>query len=362
MKAIHQFVAGYSRGDAISNEALLIRNIFRSWGYTSEICSETRRILPELRKDALDIEAVRAIIEPDDIVLLHLSIGSIVNDVFANLPCRKAILYHNITPSEYLRGVQEEVAMNLAKGREQAKRLTAVATVNLADSAYNAREFEQMGCVSVGVLPLILNFDALRKGSDRRQYALFDDGKTNILFVGRCVPNKRIEDILYAFHYFQRYVEPNSRLILAGSYNGMESYQAYQLTIQKELKLRDVVFTGSIPQQSLNACYGVADLFLCMSEHEGFCIPVLEAMALDLPVLAHAAAAVPDTMDGAGVLFHQKEYDAIAEMMGRLCRETTLREAVIDGQRQRIERYESRNLEQELRQHLAPLLDDEKKQ
>ncbi len=337
-----------------------MRGIFRSWGYTSEICSETRRILPELRKDALDIEAIRTTVKPDDIVLLHLSIGSVVNDVFASLPCRKAILYHNITPPDYLRGVQEEVAMNLAKGREQAKRLATVASVNLADSAYNAREFEQMGCASVGVLPLILDFGALRNGLDRRQRALFDDGKTNILFVGRCVPNKRIEDILYAFHYFQRYVDSNSRLILAGSYNGMEAYHAYQLTVQKELKLRDVVFTGSIPQQSLNACYRVADLFLCMSEHEGFCIPVLEAMALDVPVLAHAAAAVPDTMDGAGVLFHQKEYDAIAEMMGRLCQVSPLREAVLAGQRQRIERYESRDLPKELRGHLAPLLDDAK--
>lgn len=356
MKAIHQFVAGYSLGDAISNEAVVLRDIFRSWGHPSEIYSEARRILPELRKDARDLQYAAADISPDDVALLHLSIGSAANDVFSGLPCRKVILYHNITPAEYLRGVQEEVSAMLAKGRDQARKLAGSADLYWADSAYNASELEEWGAPHVDVLPLVLNFDRLRKGTDRRQLKEFQDGKINILFVGRIVPNKRIEDILYAFYYFQRYVEPDSRLILAGSYSGMESYQAYQITRIQDLEIRDVVFPGSIPQTWLNACYRAADVFLCMSEHEGFCIPVLESMVMDVPVLAYAAAAVPDTMDGAGVLFHQKRFDYVAEMMGQLVRHTALREAVLAGQRQRIQRYESRDLKAELREKLAPLL------
>lgn len=313
MRAIHQFVAGYSRGDAISNEAMVLRDVFRSWGCASDIFSEQKRILPELRSEAIDVAQAAHRIQPDDIVLLHLSIGSIVNDVFAELSCRKALLYHNITPAEFFRGVQEETARSLARGREQMIRLAGVATVNLADSAYNAEELMAMGYPPVSVLPLVLDLSKLRQGLDRRQLKALSDDKVNVLFVGRCAPNKRIEDILRAFHHFQRYVEPNSRLILAGSYSGMESYYAYQLTVQRELKLRDVIFTGSIRQDALNACYRASHVFLCMSEHEGFCIPVIESMVMDVPVCAYASSAVPGTMDGAGVLFGRKDYARVAE-------------------------------------------------
>lgn len=356
MRAIHQLVAGFSRGDAISNEAIVLREIFRSWGADSEVFSEQRRILPELRRDARDIQHAKAAVETNDIALLHLSIGSIVNDVFSELSCHKAILYHNITPSEYFRGIQEEIARNLAHGRQQARRLATAGHVNLADSTYNAKEFQEMGCPTVAVFPLILDLAKLRQGFDRSQVKELDDGKTNVLFVGRCAPNKRIEDIMYAFHFFQRYVEPNSRLIIAGSFSGLESYYAYLLTVQRDLKIRDVVFTGSVRQEVLNACYRSADLFLCMSEHEGFCIPIIESMVMDVPVLAYSAAAVPDTMDGAGVLFGDKKFDLIAEMMGELISHEALRESVLQTQRDRVARYESRDLRAELRQHLAPLV------
>lgn len=356
MQAIHQFVAGYSNGDAISNEAIVLRDIFRSWGRPSEIFSEIKRILPELRGDAFDVSQAKERIKPDDVVLLHLSIGSIANDVFAELPCRKALLYHNITPGHYFKGVHEEAARNLDRGREQAQRLAGVAAVNLADSPYNADELRTWGYANVEVLPLVLDLEKLRKGTDRGTLKEFKDGKRNILFVGRIAPNKCIEDLLFAFQHFQRGVEPDSRLICAGSYSGMEAYQAYQLTVQRDLKLRDVKFTGSIRQADLNACYRAADVFLCMSDHEGFCIPVIEAMVMDIPVLAYAQAAVPGTMDGAGVLFHEKNHPAVAEMMGRMIHDAPFREAILRGQRARIKRYEERDLASELKRHLGPLL------
>ena len=123
MRAIHQIVAGYANGDAISNEARTMRALFRSWGFESQIYSERRRILPELRGEARDLEAGRDDFRPQDAVLLHLSIGSDVNDVFPALPGRKAILYHNITPPEYFRGVQEQTASLLDRGRRQAQAL-----------------------------------------------------------------------------------------------------------------------------------------------------------------------------------------------------------------------------------------------
>jgi len=356
MPAIHQFIAGFSRGDAISNEAVFMRDIFRQWGYPSEIFAERKRILPELRREAVDVAQATTRVKPSDVVLLHLSIGSLVNDVFDQLRCRKVILYHNITPPEFFRGVQEEVANFLARGREQARRLARGADLYLADSQYNADELEAMGAPNVTVLPLVLDLDKLRHDVDRRLLKQWQDGKTNVLFVGRCAPNKRIEDLLRAFYYFQRYVEPNSRLICAGSYNGLESYHAYQLTLRRDLELRDVEFPGSIPQSWLNAAYQAADVFGCMSEHEGFGIPLIESMAMGVPVVAYSAAAVPDTMAGAGICFHAKRFDAIAEMWGRVARPGPFRDAVLQGQKERMDRYTQRDLKRELQQHLEPLL------
>ncbi|MBU1693713.1 MAG: glycosyltransferase family 4 protein [Verrucomicrobia bacterium] len=355
-RAIHQLVAGFSHGDAISNEALVLRGLFRSWGCESDIFCEARRILPELRSEARDLAQSRGAFKPDDIVLLHLSIGSQVNDIFAELPCRKAVLYHNIPPPEYFRGIQEQIGHNLAKGREQAKRLAGKAQVVLADSRFNADELESWGYREAHVLPLVLDLARLRGAADRAVLKKYDDGLINILFVGRCVPNKRLEDALSAFHYFQRYVEPASRFIHAGSFSGVEHYHALLLTMMRDLQLQNVELIGSVRQDELNACYKSADLFLCMSEHEGFCIPLIESLVHDVPVLAYAAAAVPDTLDGAGVLFREKRHDLVAEMMGRLVRDAALRDAVLRGQRERLARYEHRDLSAELRTHLAPLL------
>lgn len=356
MTALHQITAGYTRGDAIANEARVLRGLFRSWGFESDIFSETRRILPELRRDARDVRDLAAACRPDDAALLHLSIGSMVNDAFAALPCRKAILYHNITPAHFFQGVQEEIARHLAWGREQARALAGRAGVVMAVSRYNAEELAGMGHAGIRVLPLLLDPAAWRETPDRRMLRFLADGKVNVLFVGRCAPNKRLEDLLAAFHYFQRFVEPNARLVHAGSYAGLERYHALLLAQAHALQIPEVVFTGSVTQAELNACYAGSHLFLCLSEHEGFCIPLLEAMAHGLPVFAHASAAIPETLDGAGVLFAEKRFDWIAETMGEVLRNDPLRQAIVAEQRRRLDRYLARDLAGELRQALAPLL------
>ncbi|NCC50395.1 MAG: glycosyltransferase [Spartobacteria bacterium] len=356
MGAIHQFVAGFSQHDAISNEAVVLRDIFRSWGHPSDIFCEAKRILPELRKEAFDVETFQATCKPEDIVLLHLSIGSVVNDLFPELNCRKAILYHNITPPEYLEGIQQQIAHNLKRGREQLARLAGVAEVVMADSRFNADELEEHGYGPARVLPLVLDLARLRSKPDRSVLKKYNDGLTNILFVGRCVPNKRIEDLLSAFYYYQKFVNARSRLIHAGSYAGTEQYHALLLTFARDLELKDMDLVGSVRQNELNALFRSASLFLCMSEHEGFCIPLIESMVNDVPMLAYAAGAVPETLDGAGVLFREKKFDQLAEMMDRMITDKPFRQSIIEGQRARLKRYEERDLEGELRAHLAPLL------
>jgi glycosyltransferase involved in cell wall biosynthesis len=356
VSALHQLCAGFSKGDAISHEALTLRALFRSWGMESEIFSEPRWIHPALRGEARDAAALPALCRPDDIVLLHLSIGSPVNRLFGALTCRKAILYHNVTPPAYFEWVKPETARALAAGLEEARALAGAAEVNLADSRFNAAELEAAGYRNVRVLPLVLDRGRLAEPADPAVAAALSDGKRNVLFVGRIAPNKKIEDLLAAFAHFQQGWEPESRLILAGSWAGTERYHRLLSVQVRNLGLRDVTFRGTVPQAVLHGLYAAADLFLCLSEHEGFGIPLLEAMEFGVPVLAYAASAVPETMDGAGVLAARKDYPALAGLMAALCREAELRGRVLAGQRARMARYWARDLEAELRGHLAPLL------
>lgn len=356
MTSIHQFVAGFSNGDAISNEAVAMRDLFRSWGYKSDIFSESKRILPELRKQAQDVSSYAAQCNPDDIVLLHLSMGSLVNEAFRSLDCRKAILYHNITPPDYFDLVNKQTAANLALGRKQVKSLASSAELNMADSNFNASELEMLGFQDVKVLPLMLDFSRLRTAPDRKILKRFNDGKTNILFVGRCAPNKKIEDLLRAFAYYNHFTDGNSRLIHVGSFAGTERYYYLLLTQARELGIENIHFAGAVPLSQLNAYYSCSSVFLCMSEHEGFCIPLIESMVHDLPVIAYAAGAVPETLAGSGVLVHEKRYDIIAELTSRLAYDQELRNAVIAGQQKRLANYEARDLENELRSHMEPML------
>ncbi|MBM4147780.1 MAG: glycosyltransferase [Lentisphaerae bacterium] len=353
MPSIHQLVAGYAKSDAISNEARVLRDMFRRWGFASDIYCETRRILPELRGDARDLAGLRC--APEDIALLHLSIGSPANDLFQVLPCRRVLLYHNITPSSFFRLINQSTAANLELGRRQACALSGAAHIVLADSAFNAAELREMGYGDVSVFPLALELESLDRTSPGMLRALAD-GRTNVLFVGRGAPNKKIEDVITAFAFFQRFVDPDARLVHAGSYAGTERYAAYVRAAAREAGIGNVLFTGSIPQEELNACYAAASVFVCMSEHEGFCIPLLEAMKAGVPVLAFEAGAVPETMDGAGVIFRKKDFAAVAEMMGLLAGETPLRRSVLRGQCERVARFTARDAESELRNLLAPTL------
>lgn len=355
--AIHQFVAGYAAGDAISNEVRMLRSIFKGWGAPeSFIFAERRNTAPDMQFDVKDIREDVGLIGKEDIALLHLSIGCDANLVFKDLPCKKAILYHNITPDRFFRGFNEKTAHMLARGRQEAELLAHSAQVVLACSKFNAEELASMGYPPATVLPLVLDFSALRGKASKRVLNMVGDGLTNILFVGRCVPNKCIEDLLNAYYYYVRFVNPLARLIHVGTYGSADPYHLMLLARAKEMGFQNLLFAGPVSQEELNAYYRSAHVFLCMSEHEGFCIPLIEAMVNDVPVAAYVAGAVPETMDGAGVLFHQKDYAIVAETIDRLAKSTPLREGVLKAQRARLARYEAAPLANILREALAPLM------
>ena len=359
MNAIHQLVSGFVRGDAISNEAMALRAIFRGWGAASEIYCEHRRTFPEHRADIRDLARAGTEIRPEDILILHLSVGSAANQRFADLRARRVLIYHNITPPHYFQGIREETARALALGREQMARLSGSADLVLADSAFNAGELAELGYPNPQVFPLVFDYGTWgrpRRPHRGRRSGAESGAPLRVLFVGRGVPNKRIEDLLATHYYLRRYHDPRAELKHVGSYNGLELYRGLLETRLRQWELKGVEFTGPVTQEALNQSYRDADVFLCLSEHEGFCAPLLEAMHHEVPVIAYAAAAVPETLDGAGVLVREKRFDLLAALIARVGRDPDLRAGLLAAQQARMDRYRHRDPDSELRALLQPLL------
>ncbi len=357
-QTIYQLVAGFRRGDAISNSATLMRSVFLSWGNPSKILCEKGRFDPTAGEGVCDIESIEKDISPDDIAILHFSIGCGINERFKKLNCRKVIMYHNVTPSHYFKYLTPALAVDLDLGRQQLASLVGVAELNLAVSKYNAKELEELGFSNVGVLPLPIDMSMFSGGvSDASLVRRFDDGVFNILFVGRCVPNKKLEDLLSVIYFLQQGIERNVRFIHVGSYIGCESYYGLLQSRAKMFQLNNVLFMGTVTQPELNACYASADAFLCLSEHEGFCAPLIEAMTHKIPVFALDAAAVAETLDGSGVVFSAPpDFPLIAETIAEVLHNDDLKNAIIEKQDKRLEAFNNRDLAAEMQEALKSML------
>ena len=357
-RKICQLVAGYREGDAISNTAKLIRTVFRSWGSDGGIYCNKFSCSVESRGEVNDLDKLPGDVAPDDIAILHLSIGCEANAVFTRLNCRKAIIYHNITPSRYFSFVNGSTAAVLDEGRRQLQELAGVADVNAADSAYNAAELTAAGYKDVKVLPLPIDLSAFTPGDYLKRNIDYDpdDGHYNVIFVGRFAPNKKIENLAKVLFFLSK-IEPLVRLICIGSTTGMEVYDGLVEAQCRILGLTNFYPKGSVSQDYLKAAYSTAHAFLCMSEHEGFCAPLVEAMLHHVPVFALGTSAVPETMGGAGVVFEPPpDYPLIAETIAEILHNGKLRDAIVARQDKRIEEIRNRDLSGELKALLAPLL------
>lgn len=345
MPTLHQLSAGFRLGDAISNECVTIRDVCAAHGLASEIWSPVPNVWEPDRHLTRDVEGLPAAVRPDDVALLHLSIGSRCNEIFPALPCRKAILYHNVTPAFYFERLDPDKAGVLAEGRRQVAALKDAAEVVWADSAFNAAELRELGFREPKVFPIVLGSSLGGGATDDVLYPmLVDPPFANLLFVGRLVPNKRHDRLLRIFAAYQKHVRRDSRLVVVGGSGGMEMYKALLMGTARELGLRNVLFAEFVDDLKLRSCYAAASAFVCASDHEGFCVPLLEAMAWHIPVFANAAGAVPETLDGAGVLFSPAAPpEAVAEAIGRVLGDPALRAAVVKRQDERLARFFARD-------------------
>jgi glycosyltransferase involved in cell wall biosynthesis len=332
---VHQVLATLGYGDAIGHEVLGIQRVLRRAGYDSEIFAETAD--PRLEASTIDYRDLVGAVGPSDLLIHHFSIGSRASRTAYALPGRMALVYHNITPPSYFIGVHKELVKLCFHGRRELRAYIHRCELALGDSEYNRQELSDLGYPRTAVLPVVPDFSHLDAPADRRLGEL-DDDWTNVMFVGRVIPNKKFEDVIRAFHAYRTRHNPRSRLLLVGSYSGFETYLAMLQGLVAKLGTPDVHFLGHVSNEELTALYDVADLFLCASEHEGFCVPIIEAFYKRIPVLAYAATAVPATMDGGGVLFDTKDPLEIARLMDAVLDDSHIEEAVLRSQDASLQR------------------------
>jgi len=331
-------LVGAVPGDAICDEALLIRDNLRQWGYDSQIYAES--IHPTLAKEVLPYRRYRCRERGDDFLFFHHSIGSEVCDYVRSLPVRLILIYHNITPPEYFKGVDAHIYKQMVRGRKQLEGLKDHVLLALADSEFNRQELLKVGYDRTGVLPLPFDVQRYQAPSSEEVMKRFGDGSVNLLFVGRVAPNKRQEDVIKVFYYYKR-INPRSRLLLVGSsWDPGGVYLKWLQGLVAYLGLADVHFCGHVPLEELVAYYRLVDLFLCMSEHEGFSKPLLESMYFGVPIVAYSSTAVPHTLGDSGILINEKRYDVIAELIELLVTDKTLRQKIVAKQRERLQEFE----------------------
>ncbi|HXE79381.1 MAG TPA: glycosyltransferase family 4 protein [Vicinamibacterales bacterium] len=339
--AVHQVLATLGYGDAIGHEVLGIQRVLRSAGYESDIFVETAdERVEHLTRD------FRSLLEPPDgerLLLHHFSIGSKASRIAFALPDRMVLIYHNITPPEYFVGVHDLLVELCFKGRRELAAYVSRCEIALGDSEFNRRELETMGYPRTGVLPVVPDFSHLDGTPDPFVARGFDDDWVNLLFVGRVIPNKRIEDVIRIFHAYKTRFNPRSRLLIVGAHSGFEAYLAMLHDLARRLGVRDLHFTGHVSDAELIAYYDIADVFLCASEHEGFCVPLVEAFHMGVPVLAYAAAAVPSTMDGAGILYETKDPMYVAALVDAVVSDGDLRERILEAQDAALARLRGRD-------------------
>jgi L-malate glycosyltransferase len=274
-----------------------------------------------------------------------------MTEAFASLGSGRVLQYHNVTPASYFAPYDPALFRLASLGRDDLVTLAGRVDLALGDSEYNRRELETLGFHRTGVFPIAVDTSRITQRAERPALdRILDDGLVNFLFVGRIAPNKKIEDIIRLAEVYKRYVDAYYRFIFVGRFDVVPRYYSMIRALMTEYRfLPDrFLFTGPVPDEELAVYYRHAAVYISMSEHEGFCVPLVEAMAADVPVLAYAAAAVPDTLGGAGVQFAPKDLEYAAELLGTLAFDDSVRAQVIAGQRRRLADFGDARITREL--------------
>ena len=337
---IVQMLPTISYGDAIGNDALAIRDMLIKEGIETHIYAEgiderlpkSTASYPDEYKDA-----------EDTIILYHLSTGSALNKIVQGYKARLFVIYHNVTPPEFFRPYSAFYSRLCAQGLNQVNEMACSPELCIADSYLNKSDLISMGYkCPIEVVPILINFEDYKKKYNKNIVDKYNaDGYVNILFTGRIAPNKKQEDVISAFYYYHKFINPKSRLFIVGSYNWQDIYCKKVKKYIEEIGTDGIYLTGHIPFEEILSYYKLADIFVCLSEHEGFCVPLVEAMFFDIPIIAYDSTAVGETLGGAGILLKDKDPKVVAEAINIVVTDEKLRETMKEKGRKRLKDFDN---------------------
>lgn len=353
---INQFHSGSAVGDAITNEMLLIQKILQKNGYESDVYAEF--ICDELKGKIKDIKDYKD--SESNILIIHHSMGINVFDKIVSFKDKKCVIYHNITPEIFF--TDSTTIKYVRLGLQQMKDYGKYADYFIADSNFNRKDMISMGLPNaIDVLPVQISlnrFDGITATSSiLNKYR----NSKNILFVGRVAWDKCQADAVKAFAAYHNIFNKHSNLFLVGD-TGMSSYVKEIENLAIELGIHDCVFlTGKVTEEDLKAYYEISSVFLCMSEHEGFGVPLLEAMKLNKPVIAYSSSAIPETMGKSGCLVTEKNFDFIGSLINEIITDENLYSRIVEHQRRRIAKLENADTEKLLLKAINNIINKKRK-
>ena len=332
--AVHQLLPTFSPRDAVGNSTIELRSLLRELGYASEIFASN--IHHELGKDA---RALGDLPDDDSWLIYHHSIGSAAGDVYEQRVGRRILMYHNITPLDLVERWAPEVGAEILLGKDQTARYAAHTDVAVAASDYNQRELDALGYPKTTTIPVMFEPDRLRPA--RRTHGSGTGAR--ILFVGRLAPNKAQHELVAMLAILQATSDPAATLQLVGA-KTFGSYSDATEDYIDSLGLSASVFVhDALTDDELAAHYAEADVFVCVSDHEGFCVPIIEAMHHGVPVIAFDSSAVGDTVGEAGLVLANKSPDMLAQAVTRVLSDGELRSRMIEAGRRRAGHYSLQN-------------------
>ncbi len=337
---VDQFVPGFAAHDAIGNHVLQVRSLLRSAGMESDIYGEF--IDPRVRGEARPFRECPPGADAGRVILYQASThSSMVPWLVAAAEAGQVVAsnYHNITPAAYFARWEPQVAAGMEQARADVGLLAPYVELAVAVSAFNQADLVAAGYRSATVSPLLVDLADYHREPEPRTLAhlrrLQDRGITRWLFVGRIAPNKCQHDVIAAFALYRRLYDADARLTLIGGPTSLRYLRALRrMTVELELD-DSVEFLDGVAFRSLLAYFAVADVFVCQSEHEGFCVPIIEAMELGVPVVAHGATAIPETVAGAGVVLDDKDPLVVARAVHEVLDDPDRRRSLIAAGRDR---------------------------
>lgn len=355
LRALHQFVPSFSSRDAIGGHVIQVQRALRDYGLESEIYvvdarSDVDHLSKHYRKCVPDHSGESAI-------MYHLSVGSEMAKHLLGRPEPLVVDYHNITPGRFLDCWHYEAAYSVTIGAQQVPTLAPRTSLAIADSAFNAADLEAAGYRQVGVVPILLDAKTFERGIDHNlSEKLRNCPGSRWLFVGRIVPNKAQHDLIKAFAMYRRLYDPQAHLDIVG---GMSSV-LYQEVLEQMVGIlgldEAVSFTGSVSDSELGAYYDAADVLVCLSDHEGFCVPLIESMHNSLPIIAFEAGAVPETLGTAGLVLEDKTPARVAAAVHKVLNDERLRDQMIASGHERMNEFSLDSTRRRLIEALSPII------